>query len=231
MNSFLLYNENTKAADLIMSCPKLLFVIPRFGIKLGFGEATVNQICTKAGISTSLFLLICNVYSHIGYLPEPEELEAINVSELLDYLKKSHNNYKNNQIPTLQEKILKVACDCGPKGKSLTNFFKIYINEIIQHFEFEETMVYPYITGLTNKETSKGFTIKTYERKHTNIEEKLEDLKNILIKYIPEVVTEDHQEVLLSLFQFEEDLNRHSLIENKILVPLVTTLEQKANKK
>ena len=52
------------------------------------------------------------------------------------------------------------------------------------------------------------------------------ELKNILIKYVPEISLGAQRDALRELFLFEDDLNRHSLIENHILVPIVTELEK-----
>ena len=56
-NSF--FTENTKMAELVISNPTLMLTLSRFGIELGFGDQNVKEVCEKAKVSPSFFLLIC----------------------------------------------------------------------------------------------------------------------------------------------------------------------------
>ncbi len=58
------------------------------------------------------------------------------------------------------------------------------------------------------------------------MEEKLFDLKNIIIKYLPEP-TDDRLsfKILDDLFTLEKDLNEHARMENLILIPKVEAME------
>ena len=60
----------------------------------------------------------------------------------------------------------------------------------------------------------------------SSLEEKLNDLKNLLIKYLPSTIKSDFRKRLLfNLYQLEKDLDVHSYLEDKILIPLVEKLE------
>jgi regulator of cell morphogenesis and NO signaling len=64
------------------------------------------------------------------------------------------------------------------------------------------------------------------------VEEKLNDLKNLIIKYIPPEYDENVcNEFLLTLALFEKDLEDHARIENKILTPLVLEIEKNPKRK
>ncbi len=112
--------------------------------------------------------------------------------------------------------------------QSSRNFFLRIQKEIQEHLAYEEEIVFPYIKKLINKEDVSGYSILEFEEKHDDIEAKIKDLKNILIKYIPEKNDAMmRNEVLLHLFLLEEDLNKHLLIENKVLIPVVLQMEKK----
>ena len=53
-----IYSSRMKMADLLASDMSLLSILQRLDIKLGFGEATVAEVCREYGISTDLFLII-----------------------------------------------------------------------------------------------------------------------------------------------------------------------------
>ena len=58
------------------------------------------------------------------------------------------------------------------------------------------------------------------------MEEKLEDLKNLVMKYLPPVCDQqDTYKALFYIFSLEEDLEKHTVVEDEILVPIVNRLE------
>ena len=88
--------------------------------------------------------------------------------------------------------------------------------------------MFPYILSLidSKQKNANSYRIKDFEENHSNIEEKLQDLKNIVIKYLPESASQQSRiNVLNEIFKIEDDLNKHSIIENKILIPLVSKFE------
>jgi len=60
----------------------------------------------------------------------------------------------------------------------------------------------------------------SFEKEHGNMEDKLNDLRSLLVKYLdPNYDDNDFNEFMISLFQFEKDVIDHSRIEDHILVP------------
>jgi regulator of cell morphogenesis and NO signaling len=160
---------------------------------------------------------------------EPTEYQINNfpVDQVINFLKASHLFYRQVRLPEIRVSLSMLSATCSPMhGKALEKFFSEYNEEIEKHLSYEDKIVFPYIESLSNKEIEDAFTIRQFEEHHDDVEEKLDDLKNIIIKYIPEGENNEPRRLLLEkLFNFEEDLNRHILIENKLLVPIVTKLE------
>ena len=70
------------------------------------------------------------------------------------------------------------------------------------------------------------YSIMDYEDEHDNVEEKLFDLKNLIIKYLPAPKNEaTSYKILQELFELEKDLREHARIEDMILVPKVEAME------
>ena len=69
--------------------------------------------------------------------------------------------------------------------------------------------------------------IEIYERNHKSLEVKLGDMKNLIIRFLPPVSEEFSERLLMELFRMESDLEDHTRIEEKVLVPKVKLLEQK----
>ena len=61
-----------KLSDVLFENRNLLLLLPRFGIPVGFGEKTIGQICAEQGVSTDLFLYVCNAYCYEGFSASDE---------------------------------------------------------------------------------------------------------------------------------------------------------------
>ena len=225
-----LYTENMKLADLLESDYRLLSIVSRLRIPLGFGETTVGEMCRRHGLSTELFLLICRIYASDGdFVPAPDHLTVGDLADIMKYLHRSHSYYSETVIPRLGSKIGEMmdACDAIHR-KILNTFYSDYCREVANHFEYEEQTVFPYIEALLAGETpaGHGYSIEKFEENHSDIDAKLSDLKSIIIKYLPDCCpAEVRYEILFDIFRFEEDLTRHTEIENNVLIPLVEKLE------
>lgn len=218
-----------KLADLVAADNDLLSILQRLDISLGFGEATVSEICSRYGLSTDLFLIICNIYSFRDYVPQIDALHNSDISHITGYLRRSHKYYNEICFPEIHRKIHLLVKELDEVSRRLIDkFYDDYDNEVSSHFLFEESMVFPYIDALLEKgnHTDNKFSIGKFEKNHSNIGEKLNDLKNIIIKYLPEEYSSPLRfDILKDIYAVENDLRKHSLIENKLLVPLVEKLE------
>lgn len=216
-----------KMAELLDTDFSLLGVATRLGLHFGFGEATVADVCQHAGIDPETFLLICRVYAFDGYRPTQEALSAANLRDILQYLHQSHAYYMEVVVPQMASALERMIKPCEEKQQRIIwKFFADYKEELAKHFAYEEGKVFPYVEAVLNKRKGAQFTIGEYEENHSNVEEKLEDLKNLVMKYIPAAC--DQQEaykVLFYIYNLENDLGKHTFIEDDILVPMVGRME------
>lgn len=227
------YSADMKIADVVSSNPVLLSVLERLGIRLGFGEATVEQICCKYGFPVRLFLTICNIYTYDGYKPSPDAVGTGDVLDLVGYLQESHRYYLKKSFPHLHRNIHRlVEKDTSYNKEVLNRYYDEYDAEVTKHFDYEENVVFPYIRELVRSGVAdsgrNSFSIMVFEHNHSNIEEKLGDLRNIVMKYLPSDAYSNtvRMEVLREIFAIEKDLYGHTLIEDRILVPAVIKLEE-----
>lgn len=231
MDSFF-FTPQMKLADLIHTDYRLLLLLPRFGLNLGFGNKSVQECCNEHQISDKLFIMICNVYTSSHYLPSEEELNQVDINQLLSYLKRSHSYYLDNRLLTIQNQLTLISEHEGIQQKKILNrFFEEYKREVIHHFEYEEKTVFPYISAMKTEINRNSYSIEIFEQNHTNIEDKLNDLKNIVIKYLPDkALLSEKTNMLFNIFSLEEDLCKHAFIEDKILIPLVQKQEKRYDK-
>lgn len=230
-----------KMADLIHLNYLLISVINRFGINLGFGDKSVQEVCQEHDVKLDFFLEIVNSFHDEDYFPE-ENLQNFSVSLITDYLSKTHRYYLDVKIPELEKLINLMVVECYANNKYavlLESFFREYKNELIAHTKREDEKVFPYSistelaflgkdNSLIESTASEGYSIQEYSSEHDDIESKLYDLKNIIIKYLaPTGNPSLCSKVLTELFNLEKDLNDHSRIEEKVLIPKVLLMEKK----
>ena len=229
-NNVTIYSKRMKVADLLASDSSLLSILHRLDIKLGFGEAKISDLCARYGISEELFLMICNIYSFHDYQPHIDILDKSDIKSITTYLRASHRYYTTVCFPAIHEGIHTLVKGLDSISQKLIDkFYDDYDSEIVNHFKYEEEVVFPYIEKLleNNRPIDTQYRIGQFEENHSNINEKLNDLKNIIAKYLDEKYSSPQRfELLNDIYSVENDLRKHSLIENKLLIPLVEKLEQ-----
>ena len=221
------FHGEMKMAELVEDNYHLLAVLSRFGIGGGFGERTVREICEKNHLDPATFLLICNVYSNKDYAPSEEILRDGHVDDILRYLHQSHDYYMNNALVLLASTIEELIKPCTEAQKGVIwKFFSDYKLELEKHFEYEEGAVIPYVQNLLLGKRNPSYSIDRFEENHSNIEEKLSDLKSLILKSMPAVCDDRLRVRLLNyIFALQHDLDSHTSIEDNILVPMVRLIE------
>ena len=209
-----------KMAELLERDSSLLGVFARMGLTFGYGDATVEEVCTSAGIDAGTFLIICKVYSDDSYRPSPEEFEGADNGVIVTYLSRSHDYYINVALKDLAADIGRMMFPCeDAHQKVIWKFFTDFKDELLKHFEYEEKNVFPYVTG-----PGKKVPMGSYEEDHSGTEETLEDLKNLVMTHLP--TSADQQEafkVLSGITSLQSDIRKHILLEE-------TALEGRSNK-
>ena len=226
-----LFTEDMKLADLIIANPHLLPTLPRFGIKLGFGDRRVGEVCQKNGIPADFFILMCNAYTFESYIPYAETIMDTDMQYLVPFLTASHRYYLDTQIPHIERHMFNIIGNENDSyANALRTFFNDYKNDIAEHFEYEEKTLFPYITDMQKGVPRGDYSIYDFVQTHSSsIEDKLSDLTLILFKYLPENKSDnDVIDLILDLIELTTDLNKHAMIEDKILVPYVEALEKGA---
>lgn len=242
MKNNLPFTAETKIADVIHMDYRLIPIISRFGIEYGFGNKTVSEVCSEHDINVWFFLEIINSYHNPEYFPK-KQLQNFSAQVIIQYLSNTHAYYLEVKVPEVEGYINEMeeyASEENLKNvKLLNDFFKGYKSELTKHLDREDTIIFPYIVSLERSLEKQKITpelidrikkepIADYETSHDNVELKLSDLKNLIIRYLPPVLCKELcQKLLTELFRLEADLENHASIEDKVLVPKVKLLEQK----
>lgn len=229
----IIFSESMKLADLIGMNWKLLNVLSRLGIGLGFGENKISEVCERQGIDLMAFQLICSIYTYEDYVPSAEMLAGADPLTIVSYLHNSHSFYLDKEFVSLENNINAMLDSCDAKQKDIVaKFFANYKKQVVNHFAYEENTVFPYVRALVAGENRQGYSIEQFEENHSDIDGALSDLKNIIMKYLPDTCdTILRNEVLYRIFRLEDDLASHTVIEDMVLIPIVNRIEGESSER
>lgn len=218
------YKETDKMCDLIFDNYPMLLVMSRFGIALGFGDQTVGQVCSNNQVDVKTFLAVVNLL--IDDEKQTITDTSLSVTSLITYLKNSHNYFLDFRLPAIREKLLQaIDGEHHDVAEVVIRYFDEYAGEVRRHMNYEDEIVFPYVAKLLDGEEQE-YNIEMFSKQHDDVESRLSELKDIIIKYYPGTSTHELNNVLFDIFSCASDLAYHNAVEDSIFVPVIKTLEQ-----
>ena len=223
-----LYEADDKMIDLISDNYSMLQGLSAFGIRLGFGDKTVSEICDEQGVDCYTFLTMVNFLIN-GYTPTVTD-DRISVKTLLDYLRASHRYFLDFQLPSIRHKLEEILGDRHDNLSVLIlHLYDEYAHDIQLHMKYEEKTLFPYVEALIRGEQKAGYNVDIFAKHHGDTTGKFHELKNIIIKYLPHDGLTNNQltATLYDIYNNEEWLSNHSNVEEVLFVPAIRMMEQR----
>ena len=220
-------------AEVVLGNPRLMMMLEHFNIYVPFQEKSIRQVCIENKLSINLFLVFANLYNGTGF-NNSDPVSFDEIRPIIRFLKNSHAYYTEEIMPDIRQIINDMYEPSNHEDISLIEkFFNEYSKEVIEHLDYEDYIAFPYMTDLYDHiinekqyDSPVTYSVNDYKEHHNDIEEKLTDLKNLLIKYLPQKEDQKKRRKLyFNLNELEFDLNIHAIIEDMILVPLVEKME------
>ena len=227
MKNLKMYEAEDKMINLISDNYNILESLGRFGINMGFGDKTVREVCEDQHVDTYTFLAVVN-YSINGYR-SVVDTDRISVPTLLHYLKASHEYYLDFQLPYNRMALKEALDEDDSLARLILKMYDAYAHEIRMHMKYEEYHLFPYVDRLINNTANDDYNIETFSKHHNQVTQRLRELKNIIIKYLPSNNKRNNQlsRVLFDLYKNEEWLGQHAAVEDHIFTPAIRKLERK----
>lgn len=223
MNNDTPYSPSDKLRSLIRDNSLLLMVMSRFGISLGFGNKNVNDICEQNKVDTATFLTVANFISK-----KECSYKQVSLASLIHYLKRAHNYFLDFNLPTIRRRLIE-AIDCSGTDEVallILKFYDEYVIEVRRHMEYENETVFGYVEDLLQGRYQADYNIRMFADKHNDIAPKLEELKDIIIRYYPQKENDMLNSVLFDIINCEQDLTSHCMVEDHLFVPAVELMEK-----
>ena len=213
-----MYKGSDKICDLMSHEEDAIQIISRFGLEMGVGEQTIDEVCTSHGVHTPTFLAIVN-YKVFRPSEFHVELSDIDVPTLQRYLKNAHNYFLHFRLPRLRRSLIEALLPADPTTKIpglILRCYDEFVDEIRTHIEHENAGLYD-----------------EHEHDDQRITDKLTEIKNLIIKYYPTqptsaegTVTYTLISVMSDLWHTEQDFQDHCAIEDDILRPILGEVQR-----
>ena len=221
-----IYEAEDKMVSLISDNYNLLQALGAFGISLGFGDKTVLETCESNGVDTHTFLTVVN-YA-INGVRVNEDDERISVSTLLHYLEASHAYFIDFQLPYIRRELEESLNEDNSLAKLIMKLYDEYAHEIRRHMNYEQQTLFPYVERLLEGQPASDYNVETFSKHHGATDQQLRELKILIIKYLPQDGLHNNQltATLHDIYENEQWLSQHALVEDHIFVPAIRRLER-----
>ena len=221
-----MYEADDKMISLIRDNYDLLQSLGSFGINLGFGDKTVKETCEDNGVDTYTFLAVVN-YTINGY-GEFDADEQISVPTLMQYLEASHAYFLDFQLPFIRRELTESLNENDSLARLILRFYDEYAHEIRRHMTYEQKTLFPYVESMLEGRPASDYNVETFSKHHGAADKKLRELKLLIIKYLPQDGLHNNQltATLHDIYDNEEWLRQHAMVEDHIFVPAIRRLEQ-----
>lgn len=217
------YTGDDRMCDMVCAHFSVLHVMSRFGIALGFGDKTIAEVCAENKVDATTFLAVVNLL--VGRNDKTEAADGVSVRSLTDFLHNSHGYFLDFRLPAIRRKLIEaIDCSLSDVSFAILRYFDEYVAEVDRHMAYEEQTVFPYVEALLAGRKSADYSIEIFRRHHDQVEARLRELKNIIIKYYPAGGTNELNDVLFDIFTCERELATHNAVEDVIYIPAVERL-------
>lgn len=227
MRNLKMYEADDKMISIIHDDYSILQMLSAFGISMGFGDKTVREVCNQQGVDTYTFMTVVNfcVNGHIA----TEAVDRLSVPTLLHYLKASHAYFIDFEMPYIRKELTEALNENDSLASLILRLYDGYTNSIKAHMQHEERMLFPFVENMINGKVGNDSTLETFSKHRHQTDQKLKELKNIVIKYLPSDRLSNNRlmATLYDIYNSERWLEQHVEVEDHIFIPAIRNLKER----
>jgi len=209
-------------AEVSIEFPNALKIFNKYKIDYCCGgQRSFEEACNAAKISSELVWEAINKNGK-------EAGSAINFknwspSLLVDYILDQHHNYVREAIPLLDvlfDKVCSAHGDNHPELFEIKNSFQLLSEELMQHMDKEERILFPAIKMMRDSSTEFPFAqpITVMKDEHESAGNLIKEIRTLTSNYtVPKDVCTTYRMMFTKLEAFDNDLMQHIHLENNIL--------------
>ncbi len=214
-------------------------VFKKYGIDFCCGgKVTVKAICEKKNIDNGALLTDLNI--PVAENDDPAKFMHWPLDRLADHIVDRHHRYVGENLEPITQYAVKVARVHGERHPELREIAGLWLDvadELAQHMQKEEHILFPYIRRMQESETSGEPAVKPpfgtvqnpvrmMEQEHENAGSMMHRIAELSSGFTPpEDACNTYRVLFAKLKEFEDDLHTHVHLENNILFPRAAEME------
>ena len=203
------------------------------------GNRTISEACERKKLDPSQ--LINELRNTIINVEQNIDFNSWELDLLADYIEKTHHRYvltKIEEIKPYLNKVTRVHGEHNPELKEIEILFNQSAQELSQHLQKEEMILFPFIRNMVNSKMEEKplffphfgtveNPIAMMKHEHQNEGERFEKIAELSNQYTPPSHACNTYRVTFALLkEFEDNLHQHIHLENNILFPKAIKMEK-----
>ena len=231
--------QERTVAEIVAANYKAADVFKKYGIDFCCGgKVGLAEICSKKGIDLSE--IESDLESVTNQKESAHDFDRWELDFLVDYIINQHHTYVAENIPLIiqySDKVANVHGENYPETVEINRLFHMVAAELQAHMQKEERILFPYVKQLVGAKKAGmpmpvapfgtvNNPIKMMEEEHETAGDIFKQIAKLSNNYTPPLAACTTYRVLYAKLQdFETDLHKHIHLENNILFPKASILE------
>ncbi len=232
----------TTVRDIAIEAPASIRVFEKFGIDYCCGgRKPLAQACEERSVDPDTVLAAIESASHTPG-SDATDWATGSLADLCTHIVETHHAYVRKELPRLQQLAQKVVSRHGNTQPELFRIQQLVGSlgeELLQHLNREEMVLFPYITNLERNLQNCGprslgcfgavrNPIRVMMAEHDAAGGTLAEIRALSRDYTPpQGACPTYRGFYLALADFEQDLHRHVHLENNILFPRAIEMDER----
>lgn len=207
------------------------------------GKRTLEQACNEGEIKLEEVIADLENSEQSSSCSITPNYAKMSLEQLAEHIVLKHHNYVKKEMPAILGYLQKVASKHGDSHPELIKVLQLFTavkEEMEQHMQKEELILFPRITEIEKKLTAgKELVINNtfllapinmMEQEHDHAGTLLAEIRNLTSDYNPPADACTTYRVSLAALQaFELDLHQHVHLENNMLFPKALKMFEQPN--
>ncbi len=189
-------------SEVVYKNPTIIPILGRFGISLGLGNMSVEEVAGKYCLDTDFLLLTLNIYLNEDYYPQTE-LKGLDCNTVSQYLEKTRNYYLQVQLPNIEKHLNAFIGMSRAAEKNNPSSPLSLLKRLLENFK----------EALSGDEFASGNDPDTIQPHQI-----LQDMQEVLIKFLQGEYNHNLcYATIFAMHSLELDMVKHDRIRKRVL--------------
>lgn len=236
----MIYNDQSTLAEIVTSDNRAAGVLEKFHLDFCCRrKRTLKDACSEINIALEEVKAILQNIAKERNVQTTKPFNAMSADELIEHIMRYHHSYVRQSVPQLTGFLSKLFYKHADNFEWIEEGYKTFLllqEELLQHMDKEEQVLFPLIRTMTNNVATKTKSncminimgpLTVMEAEHQEAGSLVEHLRMLTNNYTPdEKACTTHRVTLAALKEFEENLHQHVHLENNLLFPLAIKMQK-----